>query len=190
MTNPPVHDPGDDSPRDVARLEARVARLPRELPPPAEAWAVIEARRPGVTRVRGGLPPWITAPRLAVAAVGLVALSSLATLRWMSGERSSSVAQRSDALSSPPATLVRLDGSYAATIAHLEDALVVQRDRLSPETIAIVERSLATVDRALADARDALAADPANAMLRDLVVVSYETKIRLLRQVTEARHAS
>jgi hypothetical protein len=190
MTARDSHSPHATESDDARHLDALVARLPRELPPPPEAWHVIAARHADARWSPARVPTWATGARLAVAGLALVALSSAATLFWMSG-RPTPLADVSARADVPPSlTLARLDGSYAETITRLEDALQHQRGRLSPATIEVIERSLETVDRALADAREALAADPANATLRDLVVAGYETKIRLLRQAMEARHAS
>jgi hypothetical protein len=53
----------------------------------------------------------------------------------------------------------------------------------------VLEESLATIDRALADARGALAADPANAVLAEMLHANYEKKLDLLRRANQHARA-
>jgi CHASE3 domain sensor protein len=64
-------------------------------------------------------------------------------------------------------------------------AVDTQRNQLSPETIRTVDRSLAVVDSAIAEARAALMSDPNNQMLIDLLSASYQRKLDLLRRTSE-----
>ena len=57
------------------------------------------------------------------------------------------------------------DAQYDAAVADLEKALKSGRGRLDASTIAIVEHNLQIIDQAINQARDALAADPANTLL-------------------------
>jgi hypothetical protein len=56
---------------------------------------------------------------------------------------------------------------------------------LSPATVRVVERSLATIDTAIAEARAALASDPANRSLVEILSANYERKVELLQRATE-----
>ena len=56
---------------------------------------------------------------------------------------------------------------------------------LDPATIATVERSLTTIDGAIAEARAALMRDPGNGTLSRLLASSYEQKVTLLRRASE-----
>lgn len=73
---------------------------------------------------------------------------------------------------------------YDRAVADLGAALDARRDELDPATVRIVEENLRVVDRAIGEARRALAADPTNSVLRELVVASYEQKLDLLRRAT------
>ena len=77
------------------------------------------------------------------------------------------------------------EGEYARTIGELRAAFDAQRSQLSPETVRTVERSLAVVDSAIAEARDALIADPNNRTLVDLLSATYQRKLDLLRRTSE-----
>ncbi|MDF1505826.1 hypothetical protein, partial [Roseisolibacter sp. H3M3-2] len=53
---------------------------------------------------------------------------------------------------------------------------------LAAETLRVLERALATVDAAIAEAEAALARDPGNAALSDLLARTYERKQALVRR--------
>src|SRR5207247_1311071 len=57
------------------------------------------------------------------------------------------------------------DAQYDAAVSDLERALKQGRGRLDASTIAIVEHNLDIIDQAINQAREALAADPANSYL-------------------------
>jgi len=74
-------------------------------------------------------------------------------------------------------------GRYDAAIAELEAALDAKRSRLNPETVRIVAANLATVDKAIVDARAALAADPASRYLNAHLASTMRRKVDLLRRL-------
>jgi hypothetical protein len=80
-------------------------------------------------------------------------------------------------------------GVPAATevVEELTAALEVQRRTLAPETVMILERTLRVIDDAIAEARAALAADPRNGALVDVLSANYEQKVHLLRRASELR---
>ena len=55
---------------------------------------------------------------------------------------------------------------------------------MQPETITKVERNLAIIDAAIAEIRQALADDPGNDALRQLLKATYGQKSALVRQVS------
>ncbi|MBI3493544.1 MAG: zf-HC2 domain-containing protein [Acidobacteria bacterium] len=74
------------------------------------------------------------------------------------------------------------DAQYDAAVADLEKALKQGRGRLDASTIAIVEHNLQIIDQAIAQAREALAADPANSYLSGHLVEARRRKLDLLRR--------
>ncbi|MFN8669140.1 MAG: hypothetical protein U0164_18295 [Gemmatimonadaceae bacterium] len=84
-----------------------------------------------------------------------------------------------------PASFAATESSYLVNLAALHAAFVAQRSALSPATVAVVEHSLATIDSAIAEARAALIADPANQSLAELLSTTYQQKVELLRRATE-----
>ncbi len=82
----------------------------------------------------------------------------------------------------PAATPVTFaDAQYDAAVADLEKALDKGRGRLDKSTIAVVERNLQIIDRAIAQARQALESDPANSYLSSHLVETRRKKLDLLR---------
>lgn len=72
-------------------------------------------------------------------------------------------------------------GQYDAAIADLELALAEGRQYLAPATVEILEENLATIDRAIEEARRALAEDPANIYLANYLADTMMRKLELLR---------
>jgi uncharacterized protein YejL (UPF0352 family) len=80
------------------------------------------------------------------------------------------------------ASLNFADQQYDAAVADLEKALNKGRGRLDASTIAIVEHNLQIIDQAIAQARQALAGDPANTYLSSHLVEARRRKLDLLRR--------
>ena len=74
------------------------------------------------------------------------------------------------------------DPEYDAAVAELERILAAGRDRLDPAVVTVLERSLATVDKAISEARAALRTDPTNHYLSEHLSATMNQKVRLLRQ--------
>jgi hypothetical protein len=160
------------------RLEAASA-LPRSVTPAGDLWPGIRARLHPPAASGGGLftvPGWW----LAAAAVLLITMSSGVTVLLLRREH------RPSALApfGPVASGAALEAEYSAASDDLTRALEKARARLAPETVAAIERNLATIDSALAESRRALARDPANAALEQLVVAAWRQKLEFLRRAT------
>ena len=163
-------------------LEALVASargLPDEVEPPMELWNEVRARiQPVPSRTR---QLWL----LAAAAVALVVLSSAVTAvivrRPMIVVKESPVAVTVADRTLPPAARA-VDADYAGAISALNATLAENRNRLDPATVAKVEASLRVIDHAIDEASQALAADPSNLTLLDLLASNYERKVELLRR--------
>lgn len=77
------------------------------------------------------------------------------------------------------------DPRYDATIAELQDILEHERSRLDPKTVQVVEKNLKIIDRAVSEARRAVAADPSSLYLREHLAQVMMQKMSLLRQATQ-----
>lgn len=76
------------------------------------------------------------------------------------------------------------DAQFDAAMADLERALENGRGRLDAETVAVVEENLSIIDRAITEARDALASDPSNGYLSGHLMEARRRKLDLLRRAT------
>jgi len=74
------------------------------------------------------------------------------------------------------------DPQYDAAVSDLEKAVKQGRGKLDASTIAIVEHNLQIIDQAIDQAREALAADPANSYLSGHLVEARRRKLDLLRR--------
>jgi hypothetical protein len=131
---------------------------------------------------------WRLRAMLAVAAVVLMAISSFATAFVLRNRTTQLGNTRQPALGATtvlPASFAQAEAEYQRTIDELKLAVDTQRGQLNAETIRTVDRSLAVVDSAIAEARGALMADPNNRILIDLLSSSYERKLELLRRASE-----
>lgn len=148
--------------------------------PTVPAGAAAAARNPGR---RGRIA--LTAPQLAAAAAALVVLSVAAT-RWVTAPVPADATQRSFAdpipalevaadLPAPPAGL-------AAELSALERELAGAREAIDANTLRVLRRNMAVIERAIEDSRRALAVDPGNEFLSRHLEQVYERKLDYLRQ--------
>ncbi len=196
---------------ELRRVIGRAAALtPR--PPSRDLWdgiaGRIDARRTAAVTAfpsQAQRRVSFTLPQLAAAAVLLIAVSG--GVAWQIGERAargpreaagngereaSAERSQSDASverSQPDASADRsvthvglADAQYDAAVADLEKAVKQGRGRLDATTISVVEHNLQIIDQAIAQARDALAADPANTYLSGHLVEARRRKLDLLRR--------
>ncbi|MDB4889265.1 MAG: hypothetical protein JWL61_1120 [Gemmatimonadetes bacterium] len=177
----------------ITALAASTAALPLEIAPPADLWADIRKDLEPRHMLRRRRAPVWQMRRLAAAGVIIAVASSALTavaLRWRTPEVA--ILDRPIVLPSARTTEVALpeglasaEHGYTRSVETLQRVLDERRDSLAPSTIATVEHSLRIADSAIAEARDALARDPANRALAALFASNYERKIDLLRRATE-----
>lgn len=80
----------------------------------------------------------------------------------------------------------RADSAYDGAVADLERVLREGRSRLDTATVRVIEQNLQIIDRAIAEARAAIAADPANAYLNGQMAANMRRKLDLLRRAASA----
>jgi hypothetical protein len=187
----------------LKEILARAADLPKSIDPPAEAWlnirAAIERDKEAVATNHGitGREFWRRPYVLAAAIVLAAVLSSGGTALYMSsrsvdGNSSRSVTGTASEIGTP-ATLAAFtieENTYLRNVAVLQDLLDQQEGALAPETVAQLKASLRTIDEAILEARNALARDPANKMLIDMLSGTYRQKMDLMRRTAEMTRAS
>jgi hypothetical protein len=189
---------------ELERIGADAAKLPA-LVPARDLWAGIESRigsaaAPAVVRTTGAVTApaptrWTVRPafRLAIAASLLVAVSSAVTWRIATGPTAPTAAAPVDDLASNVDERTAADLHLAAfqssvrsmedEIATLERIVATRRTELDPRTVRVLEQNLQLIDRAIAESRAALTADPASAFLSAQYTRAYSSKLTLLRDV-------
>ncbi|MGE0814964.1 MAG: zf-HC2 domain-containing protein [Vicinamibacterales bacterium] len=195
---------------ELAEVRAAAAAWADTLAEPdADLWPGIAAQLPGPRAAAAGGPaaitptPWyrrrwsVGIPELAIAASLLAAVGG--AVAWQR------TVAREPAAAGPAPVVAELewsgpadaqvepvsfaDAQYNAAIQDLEQVLRQQRDRLDPRTVIVLERNLRVIDDAIREAREALASDPANALLNSHLASARRRKLDLLRQaalITEA----
>lgn len=178
----------------IRALLGTVFGLPRGIAPPPGLWSGIaeRIRRPESFDVaRAGVRTRRAYAWLAAAAILLVVASSAITARVL-GRPGATVASRSDSTPASDDSGARTPGfrtvrdEYERMDRDLAALLEAQREKLAPETVAKVERNLDIIDRAIGEIREALAEDPGNKALQQLLKASYGHKAALLRQVSQS----
>lgn len=176
----------------LAQLRAVIARagiLSATMEPPAEAWPAVRGRLRPHSQSATRRQLWIREWGLrAAAAIVLVAGSSAVTVLALRARPAAHVVSSPPGRATAPAVpaAVRaVERSYADVLDELTVTVRAQRGTLAPQTIATLERTLRVIDEAIAEARAALAADPGNGTLLDVLSANYEQKVELLRRVSE-----
>jgi anti-sigma factor RsiW len=162
--------------------------------PNVDLWPGIAARlteAPGVTR----LSTWrrrhvaLSVPQLAAAGLAFFLVSS--GLVWTAIHRGNGGTEGPDL----PAVMVGAaqpapTAAYDAAIADLETVLDSRRALLDTATVRVLEESLATIDRAIVEARAALDEDPASGYLNRHLMTTMQRKLDLLQQAASLAPAA
>ena len=171
----------------LLQVVERARALP-DRPPEAELWSgvaarIAEAPSPAERRAVRGRRWAFSLPQLAAAALA-VAFASGGGAWLLARYTTPAAAPVAAAPALAPAVLpAGLAGArYDAAVADLEHVLAEDRGRLDSTTVRVIEQNLAVIDRAIADARRALAADPGNPYLSTYLAHTMRRKIDLLRQ--------
>jgi anti-sigma factor RsiW len=183
---------------DLRQVVARAGTLADSTIPPADLWPGISAQiAASAERARTVTPirrrRVFSLPQLAAAAIA-AAVASGGLAWWAANHAAAGVSARPIAMQPAPAptstelpagvrpAALAAEPKYDAAVADLERVLAQGRGTLDPKTVQVVEQNLARIDKAIADARRALAADPNNADLIAHLARTMRWKIDLLRQ--------
>ncbi len=173
----------------VAELRQVVARAKslEARPPKTDLWSGIHARLtpgrgPGVSRDTNARS-WrvsFNVPQLIAASIALVLLSGGGA--WLALKPRQTVA----VTPKPGSTFEAINvstGRTDAAIADLQDVFERNKSKLDTSTVRVVQQAFTTIDRAIAEARTALQADPSNAYLNLHLADTMRRKLELLRRV-------
>lgn len=166
----------------LQRVLAAAATLPRDIRPAHTLWPAIAARLPARnTDVPLRSIRWRRWVPLAAAAAVLIAVTAILTARLV---REPPQLAEDPGVAAADAAQLAAAREYELAAEDLERLLREGRERLSPATVQVLERNLALIDAAIAEARAALAADPANASLRALLLGARRQKLELLERAS------
>jgi hypothetical protein len=167
----------------VRALVVAARALPREIEPPPEVWGALRERvartsaRPARRWWHNG---WLATAAAIVLVIGTALITSTTPRAKAKGAVPAPVAERQG-----PNAMMAVERNYSDALSQLRETLDSQRSDLAPSTVRTVDRALAVIDSAIAEARQALSADPANAALVDILSAHYERKVELLQRATE-----
>ena len=183
-------------------VQQRAARLP-DRPAERDLWPAIAAmigsespirpERPDVRPLAPRRRYAFSLPQLAAAGIALAVLSG--GTAWLVRD-ASDAAPAAVATTPAPAPIagsgrdaalasraaLRAERTFDAAVADLQEVLDAGRGQLDPRTVTVLEKNLAVIDSAVAEAQRAVAADPANAYLNAHLVRTLRRKVELLRQ--------
>jgi anti-sigma factor RsiW len=171
-------------------VAARAASL-EDGAPERDLWPGVAERigaaRPAVGPVVGGawrrLRLTLSVPQLAAAAVALMAVSAGSV--WLTRPRPPVMQEAAAppvAGSTNTVAPVMGGGAYESAVRDLEQVLAEGRGRLDTATVRVLEQNLRIIDEAIAESRQALAADPASPYLNAHLAQTMKRKLELLRQ--------
>jgi hypothetical protein len=148
--------------RRESNLDLRLARLPREIPPPRDLWPAIEA---ATTGRRGH--DWRLGMGLA-AGIAVLAISLFVSLRPEAPAREAAVL---------PGLMPDRDPASLRTRAALEHSFEAELARLPKATRARLWQDLDLIRGARADIRRALDANPQSPLLRELLADTWQQEL-------------
>lgn len=131
-------------------------------------------------------------PQLVAASVVLMFLSGGAAWLMVSSDVGPEArqAERSPGLISDVSMSEFAIGEYGAAIAELEQVIDESREQLDTVTVRVIEENLMTIDRAIAQARRALAQDPASSYLNEYLAGTMRQKLDFLRHAASMAGAA
>lgn len=152
------------------------ARNYRHPAPRTDPWDRIEREVLG----RGQRRRWIRGTLGIAASVAILIFVSNAWVGWIErGPASGTIPPASTSVTAAASSPLD-DDSYAARVGELEAIYEQAIPHLDPQTVEVLGESLLEIDAALERASTALAADPANRLLRALLERSRAQKLDLL----------
>jgi putative zinc finger protein len=178
--------------RRLRELLAAARALPQAIAPGRDLWPGIEARLGGegaVVPLRRSpvrlarLPAWLAAAAILAAAAGL----SLYLLRSGVGAVPEPGGASAIVITGGvPSDLREVAAEFRGARREMRSVLDEHRETLSPATVATVEENLRIIDAAVGQIEAALARDPGNQELRQMLAATRHQETAMLRQVTRA----
>ncbi len=176
--------------RDTDSMLARAGELPKEVEPSRDLWPGIAARL-GEAR-QETRPRSVGWPMALAAGVMVAAVSALLTWGLVREPAPAPVELARTTVVTPAIVAVNYgpnSGLSAAELAARDDLLKQFRERLddlSPQTRAAVVRNLEVIQQAANEIDAALAQDPGNGLLSQLLIGAFRQELQLYSKVVTA----
>jgi len=167
--------------RELRQVVARARALDNRAPK-ADLWPGV-AKRIGAAKVadiRSRRRFSFSVPQLIAASIALILLSGSGMWLALGSRQTATRAPKPDA---EWQVLNVSTGRTDAAIADLQDVFERNKSKLDTSTVRVVQQAFTTIDRAIAEARTALQADPSNAYLNLHLADTMRRKLELLRRV-------
>jgi hypothetical protein len=162
-------------------LDHLLTQLPKDVAPPRNLWPDIQARiGPAPRRSR----PVLMAACIATAAACLASIFTWAVLRRVQGPDGLPAVASTTAFNEPG------DPRYIKARAMLQQTFKERLELLEPSTRSKIEASLAVIQQAHENIRQALLADPSSPVLEELWQSTWHDEIDLYDRVVEATQPS
>lgn len=147
--------------------------------PATDLWPLISGRISSAAPVRNRRTILVTIPQFAAAA-GIMLLLGVGLARMGTDAPTATLPTVTAFETSPDA----YPAEYSLFVEDLEGRIEEGRGVLDAQTIEVLEQSLAKIDLAIDQAREALRADPSNAYLNQHLASSRARKLRILENAT------
>lgn len=172
----------------IVKAEAAVLADPE---PEADLWpgvrdAIAQGRVVSIQSARPARRFSFSLAQLTAAAAALALVSATAVWLAVGKQPIASGGPPTDSVSLSPVS-VSFDprGRADSAITQLERILAEEHGRLDSSTVRVLAQNLALIDRAIEQARKALASDPGNAYLNDHLARTMRKKIDVLRRAAD-----
>ena len=177
---------------EFERLYAHVRRDPRSVEPPEDLWPALRARLATTAVEQPALPA--TRPSLDRHLLGRRTLGALAAAALLVAAGTTLARPPHDGpkpvaaadTMTPPSMTQSADVQSEEVERQLLSDLELQRGRMRPQTAAEIDANLRVIDSAISELQSALAREPGNGVVRDLLADSHARKAELLRQSQNA----
>jgi hypothetical protein len=178
---------------DLERIRDAAAGLP-VLPPPDGAWLQIAGRLRQEGRVRPAAAPaarrhsyaWLAIAATLVLAAGLSIAVLLRTPPAAPGPAAGGTGDQGTAASGASIEAVQneIDAAqeqFERAIVKMDDLRKQNMGALDPQTSAVIEKNLGIIDRAIAENRAAVKAEPGSVTARETLFEALRQKVSLLQ---------
>jgi hypothetical protein len=169
--------------RPDERIDAALAVLPRELQPPRDLWPDIESRLE--PRRRRGTWAWQAAAAIALVAVSSLITASLVRRADTPVARASAPVSQAAVMPAAFGPLHSLNAEYDEARGQLATDLEQRLAGMPPSARQKLEANLAEMHRAAAEINAALARQPGDPLLEELLLNTYQDELGVLASVNQ-----